>query len=351
LSTSTFPVVNNIMPSQAIADLHLEDLENLKPLDITKLKRIGIESVLELATSIPQDLAEDIGDKPEKMSMLIVEARKALTNVGLLSKEFCTAADIMTRRNQIMRCTTGSKGLDALLSGGIETQALTEFAGEFGSGKSQLCHTLSVTANMPKEKGGLGGNVIFIDTENTFRPERIHQIAEAYGVDPEKVLASIFVCKIYNSSHLEFVIKNIAKYLEEFRASLVIIDSVISLHRAEYSGRGTLWDRQQKLNSMLHRLTRLAEVYNIAFVLTNQVQSNPDSTFAGDPTKVAGGNILAHATTYRIFFRRAGHNRIAIMQDSPYHEYASVRFTVTEKGVVDAEYDKKTKSNDGESGW
>src|SRR6476659_7851662 len=233
-------VVNNSMPSQAITDLHLEDLENLKPLDITKLKRIGIESVLELATSIPQDLAEDIGDKPEKMSILIVEARKALTNVGLLSKEFCTAADIMTRRNQIMRCTTGSKSLDGLLSGGIETQALTEFAGEFGSGKSQLCHTLSVTANMPKARGGLGGNVIFIDTENTFRPERIHQIAEAYGIDPEKILSSIFVCKIYNSSHLEFVIKNIAKYLEEFRASLVIIDSVISLHSAEYSDRGTL---------------------------------------------------------------------------------------------------------------
>src|SRR6476619_1384890 len=331
------------MPSQAITDLHLEDLPGIKPIELSKLKIIGVESVLERATSSPQDLAEDTGDKVESMSILIVEARKALTNVGLLSKEFCTAADIMIRRNQIMRWTTGSKSLDGLLSGGIETQALTEFAGEFGSGKSQLCHTLSVTANMPKERGGLGGNVIFIDTENTFRPERIHQIAEAYGLDPEKILASIFVCKIYNSSHLEFVIKNIAKYLEEFRASLVIIDSVISLHRAEYSGRGTLWDRQQKLNSILHRLTRLAEVYNIAFVLTNQVQSNPDTTFAGDPTKVAGGNILAHATTYRIFFRKAGRNRIAVMQDSPYHEYGSVKFTISARGIVDAEEtDKKT---------
>jgi DNA repair protein RadA len=340
------------MLSQAITDLHLEDLPNIRPLDITKLKRIGIESVLELATSIPKDLAEGIGDNPEKMSILIVEARKALSNIGLLSKEFCTAADIMIRRNQIMRCTTGSKSLDGLLSGGIETQALTEFAGEFGSGKSQLCHTLSVTANMPKEKGGLGGNVIFIDTENTFRPERIHQIAEAHGIDPEKILASIFVCKIYNSSHLEFVIKNLAKYLEEFRASLVIIDSVISLHRAEYSGRGTLWDRQQKLNSMLHRLTRLAEVYNIAFVLTNQVQSNPDARFAGDPTKVAGGNILAHATTYRISFRKAGHNRIAVMRDSPYHQYGSVKFSISEKGVIDTQDDKKTgKANDSESSW
>jgi DNA repair protein RadA len=339
------------MPSQAITDLHLEDLSDIKPVQITRLRRIGIESVLQLATSIPQELAEESGDNVESMSILVIEAKKVLSNIGLLSKEFCTASDIMTRRKQIMRCTTGSKSLDGLLSGGIETQAVTEIAGEFGSGKSQLCHTLSVTANMPQANGGLGGNVIFIDTENTFRPERIHQIAESYGItDPEKILSSIFVCKIYNSSHLEFVIKNLAKYLEEFRASLVIIDSIISLHRAEFSGRGTLWDRQQRLNSMLHRLSRLAEVYNIAFVLTNQVQSNPDATFAGDPTKVAGGNIMAHATTYRIFFRKAGHNRIAVMQDSPYHEYGSVKFTISEKGVVDTEEtDKKTRNS--ESGW
>ena len=345
------PIVNNIMPSQAITDLHLEDLSGIKPVQITRLKRISIESVLQLATSIPQELAEESGDNVESMSMLVIEARKALTNIGLLSKEFCTAADIMTRRKQIVRCTTGSKSLDELLSGGIETQAVTEIAGEFGSGKSQLCHTLSVIANMPKANGGLGGNVIFIDTENTFRPERIHQIAEAYGIaDPEKILSSIFVCKIYNSSHLEFVIKNLARYLEEFRASIVIIDSIISLHRAEFIGRGTLWDRQQRLNSMLHRLTRIAEVYNIALVLTNQIQSNPDATFAGETTKVAGGNILAHATTYRIFFKKAGHNRVAVLQDSPYHEYGSVKFTISEKGIVDAEEtDKKTRNS--ESSW
>ena len=122
-------------------------------------------------------------------------------------------------------------------------------------------------------------------------------------------------------------------------------DSVISLHRAEYLGRGTLWDRQQKINSMVHRLTRLAEVYNIAFVLTNQVQSNSHATFAGDPTKVAGGNNMAHATTYRIFFRKAGHNRIAVMQDSPYHEYASVKFTICEKGVIDGEETEKTRDS------
>lgn len=325
------------MSSQAVTDLHLEDLPGIKTVQIAKLKRIGIESVLELAVAIPQELAEESGDNLESMSILVIEARKALSNMGLISREFCSAAEVLRRRNEILRCTTGSKSLDGLLNGGIETQALTEIAGEFGSGKSQLCHTLSVIGNLPKAQGGLGGNVIYVDTEGTFRPERIHQIASAYGTDPEKILSNVFVCKIYNSSHLEFVIKNLAKYIEELRASLVIIDSIISLHRAEFSGRQTLWDRQQRLNSILHRLSRLAEVYNIAFILTNQVQSNPDSTFTGDPTIVSGGNIMAHATTYRLFFRKAGKNRIAVIQDSPYHEYGSVKFRITEKGIQDSD--------------
>lgn len=338
------------MPPQAIVDVTLEDLPNIKPLSISRLKRIGIESVLELATAIPQEIANESGENLDVAKTLVLEARNALSNIGLLSREFCSATEIMNRRKQILRCSTGSKTLDGLLGGGIETQALTEIAGEFGSGKSQLCHTLSVIGNMPKEKGGFGGNIIFIDTENTFRPERVHEIAEAYGVDPEKILSQIFVCKIYNSSHLELIIKELAKYLEELRARLVIIDSVISLHRAEFSGRETLWDRQQRLNSMLHRLSRLAEVYNIAFVLTNQVSANPDGMFSGDPNKVTGGNIMAHATTYRIFFRKAGHNRIAVMQDSPCHEYGSVKFTISEKGIVDAEEVDK-KSRNSESGW
>jgi DNA repair protein RadA len=338
--------------SQAITDIHLEDLPGIRPLQVAKLKRIGINSVLELAVAIPQEIAEESGSDLESMVALVLEAKRTLTNIGLLSKEFCSAADILNRRKEILRCTTGSKSLDQLLGGGVETQALTEIAGEFGSGKSQLCHTLSFTANMPKEKGGLGGNVIFIDTENTFRPERVHQIAEGYGfTNPEKFLSNIYVCKIYNSSHLEFVIKNLPKYIEELRASLVIIDSVISLHRAEYAGRETLWDRQQHLNSMLHRLLRLAEVYNLAILLTNQVQSNPDATLGGDPTKVSGGNIMAHATTYRVLFRKAGHNRIAVMQDSPYHEYGSTRFTITEKGIQDVEDSDKKKERNSESGW
>jgi DNA repair protein RadA len=253
----------------------------------------------------------------------------------------------LERRKNLVRCTTGSAKLDCFLKGGIETQAITEIAGEFGSGKSQICYTLCVTANMPANKNGLGGNVIFIDTENTFRSERIFQIAEHRGIsEPDEVLRKIYVCKIYNTSHLEMIIQDLGKSIEEYSAKLVIVDSIIALHRAEFIGRGTLADRQQRLNIILHKLSRLAEVHNIAVVATNQVQSQPDDFFAGgNGLRPTGGNVMAHGCTYRILLRKAGHARIAIMIDSPYHAYDDqTRFAITEDGIQDVQEYKSTES-------
>ena len=230
--------------------------------------------------------------------------------------------------------------------GGIETQAVTEFYGEFGSGKSQICHTLCATARQSIDSGGMDSCVIYIDTEGTFRPERVDQISRARGLDHRHVLKSVAVCKVYNSSHLELIVKDLGRYVNESKAKLVIIDSIISLHRAEFLGRGTLANRQQKLNGMLHKLIRLAEIFNIAVVVTNQVQSSPD-TFFGDPTKAAGGNILGHSSTYRIYLRKTGENRVAKMMDSPYHPYSDTRFTLNEKGTDDIEEEglKKSRTN------
>jgi DNA repair protein RadA len=362
-----------------VSDLRLEDLPDVEPYMINKLKRAGIQSVLDLAVTTPIELAgggDYINDANsvitadiETISQLVGKAKKALIDSGALTKEFCTAEEVLERRNSLVRFTTGSVKLDSFLKGGIESQAMTEIAGEFGSGKSQLCHTLCVTAvnNTIKEKKGRragdfdrnnDNNIIFIDTENTFRPERIHQIAEGRGFEPEETMKRVFVCKIYNSAHLEAIIKNLGKSIEQYKAKLVIIDSIISLHRAEFPGRETLAERQQRLNVMLHRLIRLAEIYNVAVVLTNQVQSQPDSFFGGgsDPTRAAGGNIMGHASTYRIFLRKAGRDRIAIMLDSPHHAYGQTRFTISEKGVQDIEEEKERTENNGgnkysESGW
>jgi DNA repair protein RadA len=375
-----------------VSDLRLEDLPGVEPYLISKLKRAGIQSVLDLAVSISHELAEggggnyidDDNNTPissdiETISQLVGKAKKALMDSGVLNKDFCTAEEFLERRNSLVRFTTGSVNLDSFLKGGIESQAITEIAGEFGSGKSQLCHTLCVTAaavNNNKEKRGRPGTVpaaeglgrnnnndnsiIFIDTENTFRPERIHQIAEGRGLEPEEIMKRVFVCKIYNSAHLEAIIKNLGKSIEHYKAKLVVIDSIISLHRAEFPGRETLAERQQRLNVMLHKLIRLAEIYNVAVVLTNQVQSQPDNFFGGvgggsDPTRAAGGNIMGHASTYRIFLRKAGRDRIAIMVDSPHHAYGQTRFTISDKGVQDIEEAKRRSDNSSnkysESGW
>ena len=322
--------------SSPIIDLEIQDIEGIGPTTAKKLKEAGIVSVMDLAVASSDELAVDLNSSKDSAASFIMAAQKLLRDSNVLEKEFVTADAALEKRKSMLRCSTGSIALDDLLLGGIETQAVTEFYGEFGSGKSQICHTLCATARQPTAVGGLDGGVIYIDTEGTFRPERVEQIARARGFDPSQILKSVAVCKIYNSSHLELIIKDLGKYINDFKAKLVVIDSIISLHRAEFAGRGTLADRQQRLNNMLHKLVRLTEIYNIAIVITNQVQSSPD-TFFGDPTKAAGGNVLGHASTYRIYLRKSGENRVAKMIDSPYHPYSETRFTVNEKGTDDIE--------------
>jgi DNA repair protein RadA len=245
--------------------------------------------------------------------------------------------------------------LDDLLNGGFESQAITELAGEFGAGKSQVCHTLCVAASRLHDdaKGGnrytTGGNIIYIDSENTFRADRIHQIAEQRGLEPFSILEKIFHCRVYDSEQLEKVINDLDKSIEQYNAKLVIIDSIISLHRAEFSGRGTLTERQQRLGKMLNKLRRCADVYNVPVIITNQVVSNPDSSQPGfSSMKAAGGNIVAHGSTYRIFLRKSGKNRVATMFDSPSHPYQHVKFSISESGIQDA---ISYKTDGGDSGW
>jgi DNA repair protein RadA len=332
-------------------------LESLHDVDqdlLDKLDGVGIQSVSDLATKTVSEVLEDYysnydengrGIDEETISNLVIKAKQKLIDDGHLHKEFSNAEDMLEVRKRLVRFTSGSEAFDLFLGGGIETQALTEIAGEFGSGKSQLCYTICVTANAGSPDNG----IIFVDTENTFRAERIHQIAESRGLDAEEIMKKIFVCRIYYSTHLEAVIRSLAKSIEQYKARLVIIDSIISLHRAEFSERETLAERQQRLNMILHKLIRLVEIYNIAVVYTNQVQAQPDNLFGGNSMIAAGGNIMAHASTYRIFLRKAGHNRIATMLDSPYHAYSQVKFTIGEQGIEDLE--KKVSESSNEVGW
>jgi DNA repair protein RadA len=237
-----------------VNDLQVEDLPGVEPHLIDKLKRAGIKSVLDLAVSVPQELAavgggggydgSIVAADPETISEAVLRAKKVLIDSGALIKEFSTADQVLERRKSLVRFTTGSKNLDDFLKGGIESQSITELAGEFGSGKSQICHTLFVTAAKGVSRGTIN-SIIFIDTENTFRPERVHQIAEARGLDSEELMKKVFVCKIVNSAQLEALIRNLGKSIEEYKAKIVIVDSIISIHRVEYAGRETLAERQQ----------------------------------------------------------------------------------------------------------
>jgi DNA repair protein RadA len=327
--------------SEAI-EVDIGDLPGVGPATKAKLESGGITTILDLAASTVNELVDNMNLTDETAHNLVFEAQRLLREKGYLEKDLVSANELFARRKNLLRCTTYSQNLDGLLAGGIETQAVTEFYGEFGSGKTQICHTLCVSAQLPTEQGGLGGSALYIDTESTFRPERIAQIARARELDVENILNNIHVAKIYNASHLELIVRAMGTLIQQNSIRLVIVDSIISLHRAEFVGRGTLSERQQKLNAIMHRLKRVAEIYNVAVVITNQVQATPD-TFFGDPTKAAGGNIIGHASTYRIYLRKAGQERKAIMIDSPMHPYGDTNFMVVEAGITDPTEKKPTK--------
>jgi DNA repair protein RadA len=328
----------------------MEEIPSITSDTISKLKKLNINSVYQLAVQNPAELALEFPDTSisvESASILIANARKILIDNEVLSQEFLTADDLLEKRSKLSRYATGSENFDNLLNGGFETQAITELVGEFAAGKSQICHTLCVAASKLIKNDS--GNIIFVDSENTFRANRIHQIAEQRGFDPLPILEKIFHCKVYSSEHLESVINDLDKSIEQYNAKLVIIDSIISLHRAEFSGRGTLAERQQRLGKMLNKLRRYADVYNIAVVITNQIVSYPDGTHPGfDSMKAAGGNIVAHGSTYRIFLRKSGKNRVATMFDSPSQPYQHVKFSISESGIQDA---ISYKTDGSDSGW
>ncbi|MCP8303868.1 MAG: DNA repair and recombination protein RadA [archaeon] len=315
-------------------DLELESLGGVGPVTKQKLVSAGIYNILDLASRGPSEIADAVNIDRDKATELCNKARDKLIELGRLEKEFISASELYKKRQAIDRIHMGSKNLDDLLAGGIETQAITEFYGEYGSGKTQICHTLCVMVQMLKEQGGLSAGAIYLDTENTFRPERIVEIAEAYDLDPEEVLSKIIVAKAYNSAHQEFIINEVGRLIEKENVRLLIVDSAVAHYRAEFLGRGTLAERQQRLNRFMHHLLRISEIYNVAVVATNQVQSAPD-VFFGDPSRPTGGHVVAHTSTYRIYLRKAGKNRIARMVDSPSHPEREAVFILNEKGVDD----------------
>jgi len=317
-------------------ELDLASLPGVGPATKQKLMDAGIKTVLDLASRGVGEISDALGGDLAKASELINKSRERLVELGILPKDFITAKQLLSMREKVARISTGSRNLDKLLGGGVETGAVTEFYGEYGTGKTQICSTLAVMVQMPPESGGLSAGTIYIDTEGTFRPERIAEIADHRGLDPARVLENILVARAYNSAHQELIVRELGDYLKDGKYRLIVLDSAVAHYRAEYLGRSTLAERQQRLNLLMHQLLRIAENYNVAVVITNQVMTTPDMFF-GDPTRPAGGHVVAHTVTYRIYLRKAGKNRIARIMDSPYHPEAEAVFTIDENGISDPE--------------
>lgn len=330
-----------------IEDLRLDSLEGVGPVTTKKLTDAGIHNIMDLIVRGPVEISEITGMEKESAEKIVNKARQILVEEGLIAKDFVSATEIYKRRQDIGRITTGTQCLDSLLDGGVETQASTEVYGEYGCGKTQFCHTMCVMVQKPKEEGGLEGGALYIDTENTFRPERIVAIAKANDMDPNKVLDNIVVARAYNSSHQTLILEEAGPVIKENNIRLIVTDSAVSLFRSEYLGRGTLAARQQKINHFMHLLSRIAETYNLAAIATNQVMSSPD-VFFGDPIRPIGGNVVAHTSTYRIYFKKSGKKRIARMVDSPHHPEEEVIFALGDAGVIDPEDDEKKKKKTSE---
>ncbi len=312
-----------------MTDAELEDLPGVGSKTAEKLEEAGYDRLMSVATMSAADLSE-VADLGAKTANKIIRAARDELDLG-----FQKGTDKMEERENMSKITLGSDNFDELLDGGVETQCITELYGEFGSAKTQCALQLAVNAQLPEEEGGIDSGVVFIDTEDTFVPERVEQMAESRGLDPDEVLDNIYVARAFNSDHQILLAEKAQEIMKDNDIGLVIVDSLTSQFRSDYVGRGQLAERQQKLNKHIHTLQRLANTFNASVVVTNQVMSNPDQLF-GDPTSAIGGHIVGHASAFRIYLRKSKKSkRIARLVDCPYLPEGEAVFKVTGEGIED----------------
>jgi DNA repair protein RadA len=307
----------------------IEDLPGIGETTAEKLRTLGKDTLDKIAVLTPYELSELCGVGVEAAKKA-VQAAKESTSIT-----YETGEAVLERRKDIGKISTGSKELNDLIGGGVETEAITEAYGRFASGKTQLGFQLVVNVHLPKDKGGLDGSALVIDTEGTFRPERIEQIAKDAGLDPKKVLEETIVVRAITTEQQILTIERAEKLIQEKNIKLIVVDSLMALFRSEFVGRGALNERQGKVNQHLHRLQKLADKYKVAIYITNQVMDNPGILF-GDPTTPIGGNVLAHAATVRLYLKKSkDEKRIVRLVDSPEMPEGECIMKITPNGIKD----------------
>jgi DNA repair protein RadA len=316
-----------MVKDQKSKETTINDLPGVGAATAEKLQNLGFGTLMSIAVASPGELVDTAG-VTEANARKIIQAARSSLNMG-----FESGADLLKRRESVVKLSSGSEAFDTLMGGGFESGAITECFGEYGSGKTQIGHILSVNCI----KQDPNAVVVYIDTENTFRPERIIELAKGAGVDSEKVLKNLKVARAYNSDHQMLLSEKVDDLIKNqgLNVKLVIVDSLTAHFRAEFIGRGTLAERQQKLNKHLHTLLRLADSNNICVYVTNQVMSKPDMFF-GDPTQAIGGHIVAHTSTFRVYLRKGKKgSRVAKLVDSPNLPEGECNFFVETSGLKD----------------
>src|SRR3989338_2455435 len=320
------------MAKNETKEFTIQDLPGVGAATAEKLISSGFDTMLSIAVASPGELVNTAGVTEAAARKIINTARDKL-DMGFESGE-----ELLKKREAVVKITTSSKNLDNIIGGGVETGAVTEVYGSYGSGKTSLAHQLAVNVQLPKEQGGADGAVVWIDSEGTLRPEFIQKLAIAKGLDPELALKNFRGVRAFNSDHQMLLVDKIEELIKQgLNVKLVIVDSLTSHFRSEYVGRGTLADRQQKINKHIHALLKLGNTYNIAIYITNQVMARPD-VFFGDPTEAIGGHVLHHASTYRLYLRRGKKGtRVAKLVDAPALPEAEAIFIVTDECIKDTE--------------
>ena len=357
---------------EEVEDFSLADVEGIGNIRLKKLNLAGIQRAEDLIVRGPMELHQLTGLDFDACADMIEKARESLQKKDIIGKTSLSGRELLQHRaKKIQYLTTGASNFDEILGGGIETGVMTEIYGEFGSGKTQVAMTCAVNCHLPIEKGGLSvdGNpvrVVYIDTENSFRPDRMLQIIYERGMvetkeqtpaqiksetpkeplneeEEEKALAILDKLKVYkpdNAGQQVMVGEELGKELRDETAEpirLIIIDSMTSEFRMDFSGRGELGERQQLLKKHIKHVSRIAEIYNVAVLITNQVMISPSVMF-GDPVKPIGGTTLGHTSTHRIYLRKGGKDKIvAKLVDSPNNAQNEAVLTLTRAGVQDGE--------------
>ncbi|MHA1209836.1 MAG: DNA repair and recombination protein RadA [Candidatus Freyarchaeota archaeon] len=317
------------------------DLTNIKgvgPEKARKLMKAGYCTVESIAFSSSRDISIDSGIPEETVKAIVASAKEIVSSRegvkgGKLVK-ILPGKEAKKILGSMDHITTGLEGLDSILGGGIEICAMTEFYGPAKAGKTQMCHQLCATVQLPRERGGLEAPALYIDTERTMKYEHIEKIAERFGLDPELTTDNVFYACATNSEDLcELVFEDLDEVVQNRGIKLVIVDCLTGHFRAEYCGRESLPLRQQKINKLMQKLQNIALAYDLAVVVTNQVHSQPD--LYGKSENPIGGHTVAHGVTFRLGLSIKRYNMRAVtVVDAPALPPETAYFAITSHGLV-----------------